>query len=55
MFNCFCMRDAAKTVGFGILTFSAGILVGTFCPLYVLAVIELALLTVLGYLCLFKW
>lgn len=51
----FCMCAAAKAIGLSILTFSIGIVVGMFCPLHVLAVIELLMLLLLGYLCLFKW
>lgn len=51
----FCMCGAAKAIGLSILTFTVGLLIGMFCPLYVLAVIELLLLILLGYLCLFKW
>lgn len=51
----FCMCGAAKTIGLSIVTFTAGLLIGMFCPLYVLAVLELVLLVLLGYLCLFKW
>ena len=51
----FCMCGAAKAIGLSILTFIVGLLIGMFCPLYILAVIELLLLILLGYLCLFKW
>ncbi len=51
----FCMCGASKAIGLSILTFSIGIVVGMFCPLQALAVIELAMLLLLGYLCLFKW
>lgn len=51
----FCMCGAAKAIGLSILTFSAGIVIGIFCPMQVLAVIELFMLFLLGYLCLFKW
>ena len=51
----FCMRGAAKAIGLSILAFCVGIMVGLFCPLPVLAVIEMVLLTVFGYLCLFRW
>ena len=51
----FCMRGAPKAVGLSILTFCIGILLGLLCPLYVLAVIEMIMLTLFGYLCLFKW
>ena len=51
----FCMRGAAKAIGLSILAFCIGIMIGLFCPLPVLAVIEMVLLTVFGYLCLFRW
>lgn len=55
----FCINwgscGASKAIGLSILTFSIGIVIGMFCPLQVLAVIELLMLLLLGYLCLFKW
>ncbi len=51
----FCMRGASKAVGLSILAFCLGILLGLLCPLYVLAVIEMLMLTIFGYLCLCKW
>ncbi len=51
----FCMRGAAKAIGLSILAFCLGILLGLMCPLYILAVIEMIMLTLFGYLCLFKW
>lgn len=56
---CVCKRfhmcDSVKAIGLSILAFNLGIIAGMFCPLHIFAVIELAILTVLGYLCLFKW
>jgi hypothetical protein len=49
------MCGAAKAIGLSILTFSIGIVIGMFCPMQVLAVIELFMLFLFGYLCLFKW
>lgn len=49
------MCDSVKAIGLSILAFNLGIIAGMFCPLHIFAVIELAILTVLGYLCLFKW
>lgn len=51
----FCICGASKAIGLSILTFSVGIVIGMLCPLPALAVIELAMLLLLGYLCLFKW
>lgn len=51
----FCICGASKAIGLSILTFSVGIVIGMLCPLAALAVIELAMLLLLGYLCLFKW
>lgn len=51
----FCMCGASKAIGLSIFTFSVGVVLGSFCPLQVLAVVELAVLLLLGYLCLFKW
>lgn len=51
----FCMCNAAKAIGLSILAFNLGIIAGMFCPLQVFAIIELLMLSVLGYLCLFKW
>ena len=50
-----CMRGASKAVGLAILTFCLGIILGISCPIVVLAIVEMVLLTILGYLCLFKW
>ena len=51
----FCMCGASKAIGLSILTFTVGVIVGMLCPIQVLAVIELIMLVLLGYLCLFKW
>lgn len=51
----FCMCGAAKAIGLSILTFTLGVIIGMLCPIQILAVIELAMLVLLGYLCLFKW
>lgn len=50
-----CSRGAAKAVGLSILTFCLGVLAGTFCPSSMLVAIELILLALLGYLCLFQF
>lgn len=51
----FSMCGASKAIGLSILTFTVGVIVGMLCPIQVLAVIELVMLILLGYLCLFKW
>lgn len=51
----FCMCGAAKTVGLAVLAFTVGVLIGMLCPIQVLAMIELILLVLVGYLCLCKW
>lgn len=53
--KCMCMRGASKAIGLSLLTFSIGVLAGLLCPLYVLAIIELFVLALLGYLCLLKF
>ena len=50
-----CMCGASKAIGLSILTFRVGVIVGMLCPIQVLAVLELVMLVLLGYLCLFKW
>lgn len=50
-----CMCGAGKAAGLTVLAFSIGMVIGMFCPLAVLVVIELLMLLFLGYLCLFKW
>ena len=50
-----CMRGASKAVGLSILIFCLGIVLGLSCPIEVLVVAEMVLLTLPGYLCLFKW
>ena len=51
----FCMKGCSKAVGLGALSFCIGILAVLFLPLAAVAVIEMILLVVFGYLCLFKW
>ena len=51
----FCMCGAIKAVGLSVLTFTIGALIGMLCPIQVLAVIELIILIIVGYLCLCKW
>ena len=51
----FCMGGASKAVGLSVLTFTIGVIIGMLCPIQVLAVIELVLLILVGYLCLCKW
>lgn len=55
MVKCCCLKGAEKAVGLAILAFCLGTVVGMFCPIKILAIIELALLLILGHLCLFKW
>ncbi len=51
----FCMCGAAKAVGLSLLTFTIGVIIGMVCPIQALAVIELIMLVLVGYLCLCKW
>lgn len=51
----FCMRGCAKAVGLAILSFCLGVIAGAFLPAAWVAVIEMLMLIVFGYLCLFKW
>ena len=51
----FCMRGFAKAVGLAILSFCLGVVAGACLPAVWVAVIEMAMLVVFGYLCLFKW
>lgn len=51
----FCMCGASKAVGLSVLTFTIGVIIGMLCPIQVLAVIELVMLILVGYLCLCKW
>ena len=50
-----CMCGAGKAIGLAILAFSLGTVVGMLCPLPILAIAELIILAIFGYLCLFKW
>lgn len=50
-----CMKGCAKAAGLAALSFCLGITAGLFLPLAAVAVIEMILLIVFGYLCLFKW
>lgn len=50
-----CTRGALKAAGLAILAFCLGVLAGKFLPPFWLAVIEMAILAVFGYLCLFRW
>lgn len=51
----FCMGDAARAIGLAVLAFNIGLIAGKFCPFQIIAVIQLAVLSFIGYLCLFKW
>lgn len=51
----FCMRGCARAVGLSALAFCLGVIAGLFFPIMVVAVIEMFLLIVFGYMCLFKW
>lgn len=51
----FCMCSAARSVGLALLAFTAGAVLGLICPLQILAIVELVILAVFGYLCMFKW
>lgn len=50
-----CMRGCSKAVGLASLSFCLGVLAGAFLPIAVVAVVEMLMLILLGYLCLFKW
>lgn len=50
-----CMRGCSKAIGLASLAFCTGVVAGAFLPIAMLAVMELILLLLLGYLCLFKW
>ncbi len=50
-----CMRGCTRAAGLVALSFSLGIAAGIFLPTAVIAAIELILLIIMGYLCLFKW
>ena len=50
-----CMKDCSKAVGLTALSFCLGMIAGLFLPLAAVAVIEMALLVIIGWLCLFKW
>lgn len=51
----FCMNGCAKAAGLAALSFCAGVISGMFLPIAAIAIIELALLIIFGYFCLFKW
>lgn len=51
----FCMRGSAKAVGLTALSFCLGVIAGMFFPIALVAVTEMILLILFGYLCLFKW
>ncbi len=50
-----CMKGFVKAAGLAILALCVGIIVGRCVPPFWIAVLELAVLAVFGYLCLFKW
>ncbi len=51
----FCMHGCAKAIGLTSLAFCLGVISGMFFPVAFVAVIEMLLLILFGYLCLFKW
>lgn len=55
MIKCCNRCGATKTIGLSVLAFTLGVVMGMLCPVQLLAVLELILLILLGYLCLFKW
>lgn len=50
-----CVRINSKQGGLAALTFCAGTLAGLLLPIYIVVVIETAMLLFLGYCCMFKW
>lgn len=50
-----CCKIGCKPAGLTALSFCIGTLAGLLLPIYIVAVIETALLIFLGYCCLFKW
>ncbi len=51
----FCTKGCSKASGLACLAFCLGVIAGAFLPMAIIAVIELALLVLFGYFCLFKW
>ncbi len=51
----FCPQISCKQAGLGALTFCLGMLAGLLLPIYIVVVIETAMLILLGYFCLFHW
>ncbi len=50
-----CIRFERKTAGLIALSFCIGTIAGLLLPIYIVAIIEMAMLIILGYFCLFKW
>lgn len=50
-----CWRLECKQAGLAALTFCIGMLAGLLLPIYIVVVLETAMLILLGYFCLFKW
>ena len=49
------VKLGCKAIGLAALTFCIGIVAGLVLPIYIVAVLEAALLVIMGYCCLFKW
>lgn len=50
-----CCNIGCKAAGLSALTFCAGMAAGLLLPIGIVAVLEAAVLILLGYLCLFQW
>ena len=50
-----CCKINCKQAGLAALTFCIGMIAGLLLPIYIVAVLETAMLLFFGYLCLFKW
>lgn len=50
-----CCKIGCKQAGLTALAFCTGTLAGLLLPIYIIAVVETALIIFLGYCCLFKW
>ncbi len=50
-----CCKIGCKQAGLTALAFCLGTLAGLLLPIYIVAVIQTAMLIILGYCCLFKW
>lgn len=51
----FCLKGCARASGLCALSFCIGVIAGLFFPIAFVAVIEMVLLIIFGYLSLFKW